>query len=295
MNTPRTYSPSYLDNHDYQNISSTSFTSTDFTTSPALSPNSLLSSPGFEETFTALDEECNDIERAFAALEEESRGNQERMSPFPSPTGFSHPIIQNLVSPENLISLMRNRQRSLRPRTPPLKKRHLIVNPHQRHNEQRQEQQKRTKNKRISLTVPNLLMGLKYSTNSIQLTDRQTSCSNSTNSGAKTKREENFSLLGQGSLTTRKRKRNSKMNDFPLPSLKKAEYTDSMNKTMNATYNNNNIIAKKAPSLVIFRRKWDSLSNRKGHINEHKMSKAEQKQLLRESFFKTICFNLKPF
>jgi YD repeat-containing protein len=58
---------------------------------------------------------------------------------------------------------------------------------------------------------------------------------------------------------------------------------------MMATYNNNNnIIGKKAPSLETFRRKWDSLSKRKGHISEHRMSIAEQKQLLRDSFSKTM-------
>jgi len=57
---------------------------------------------------------------------------------------------------------------------------------------------------------------------------------------------------------------------------------------MMATYNNNNIITKKAPSLETFRRKWNSLSKRKGHISEHRMSEAEQKQLLRESFSKSM-------
>ena len=281
----------------------------------------LLYSPGLEEAFAALEEECKDtIECTPMAMEEEISGRnnirrrniQANKSPLPSP----HPLTQNLVSPENLSPIILNRKGSSPrcPRTPPLKKRHLdVTNSNQYHHhheqQQRQQQKQRKKNKRISLTVPNLLMGLKYPTSSKQLkpeqqqqTEERTITSNNShndNVNVKTKRGGIFPLH-QEFLTTKRRKKNSEMNDFPLPSLKKqggGKDNGSTNKItkngttammMMATYNNNNIITKKAPSLETFRRKWNSLSKRKGHISEHRMSEAEQKQLLRDSFSKSV-------
>jgi hypothetical protein len=279
--------------------------------SPA-TEDKLLYSPGLEEAFAALEEECKDIECASIAVEEKSsdRNNirrriQTNISPLPS----LHPLTQNLVSPENLSPIILNgKGPSPRcPRTPPLKEIHLVVTNSNQYHHQEQQQKQRKKNKRISLTVPNLLMGLKYPTSSKQLKqqqqqqqiERRTSRSNNShNDNVKTKRGEIFPFH-QEFLITKKRKKNSEMNDFPLPSLKKQGggkdngSTDKITKIgttamMMATYNNNNIIAKKAPSLETFRRKWDSLSKRKGHISEHRMSEAEQKQLLRDSFSKTM-------
>jgi hypothetical protein len=284
--------------------------------SPA-TEDKLLYSPGLEESFAALEEECKDIECASIAMEEESsnRNNirrrmiQANISPLSSP----HPFTQNLVSPENLSPIILNGKGSSPrcPRTSPIKKRHLVVKNSNQYHHQEQQQKQRKKNERIPLTVPNLLMGLKYPTSSKQLkqeqqqqqqqTEGRTSRSNvshNDNVNVKTKRGEIFPLH-QEFLTTKKRKKNSEMNDFPLPSLKKQGggkdngSTDKITKNgatamMMATYNNNNIIAKKAPSLETFRRKWDSLSKRKGHISEHRMSEAEQKQLLRDSFGKTM-------
>ena len=294
---------------------------------PSATEDKLLYSPGLEEAFAALEEECKDtIECTSMAMEKEisdrnnirRRNIQANKSPLPSP----HPLTQNLVSPENLSPIILNRKGSS-PRcprkTPPLKKRHFDVtnsNQYHHHEQQQQRQQKqRKKNKRISLTVPNLLMGLKYPTSSKQPKPEQqqqqqqqqqieerTSTSNNShndNVNVKTKRGGIFPLH-QEFLTTKRRKKNSEMNDFPLPSLKKqggGKDNGSTNKItkngttammMMATYNNNNIITKKAPSLETFRRKWNSLSKRKGHISEHRMSEAEQKQLLRDSFSKSM-------
>ncbi|OEU05717.1 hypothetical protein FRACYDRAFT_258547 [Fragilariopsis cylindrus CCMP1102] len=289
---------------------------------PAATEDKLLYSPGLEEAFAALEEECKDtIECASIAMEEGISGRnnirrriiQANKSPLPSP----HPLTQNLVSPENLSPIILNRKGSSPccPRTPPLKKRHLDgTNSNRYHHheqQQRQQQKQRKKNKRISLTVPNLLMGLKYPTSSKQPKPEQqqqqieerTSTSNNShndNVNVKTKRGGIFPLH-QEFLTTKRRKKNSEMNDFPLPSLKKqggGKDNGSTNKItkngttammmMMATYNNNNIITKKAPALETFRRKWNSLSKRKGHISEHRMSEAEQKQLLRDSFSKSM-------
>jgi hypothetical protein len=278
----------------------------------------LLSSPGLAEAFAALGEEFKYIDSASVAmLEEESssdRNNirlrrvQANTSPLPpSPANFPHPLTQNLVSPENLSPIILNRKEAPPgcPRTPPLKKRHLAATNHpNQYHHQEQQQKQRNKNKRISLTVPNLLMGLKYPTSTKQQKHQQKQQQQQQQiegRNVKTKRGEIFPLH-QEFLTTKKRKKNSEMNDFPLPSLKKQEGGKDINGTdktkkmkngtttmMMATYNNNNnIIGKKAPSLETFRRKWDSLSKRKGHISEHRMSIAEQKQLLRDSFSKTM-------
>lgn len=191
-------------------------------------------------------------------------------------------------------------------RTPPLKKRRLVVgsegdhSPAQRSPSFKKRKINRTEtNKRVSLTIPNLLMELKYP----ELVKSKDTYDSKT-------------IVPENQICPTKNKFLTKytLDCFPLPSLKKAGRNDAddhrrkedvctaKNKTERktkdtmvsscvydqATYNNNNIIGRKAPTLDVFRKKWDAISKKKAHISEHRMSDAEKSQILRESFGKII-------
>lgn len=296
--------------------------------------NNLLYSPSLERAYDALEEECKDIERASEALEEESRRlenesrdssssniassssnnsgdrsvprivkrEQTKISPLPSPTGKPHPLVRNLVSPEHLNSFTRKRKWQgsfTHPRTPPLKKRLLAAYPQQR-NQEHQQQQNQDQSQRISLTAPNLLMGLKYpsstsnyrtsSNSSVDASkieeNKRSSKSTSNTNHAKSERGKPLTRQLDRVTTSKTRKTTFGTVGFPLPSLKRTG-RKTEEKT-NKSNSDNGFVLKKAPSLEFFRRKWDSLSKRKGHISEHWMSESEQRRLLRESFGRAI-------
>jgi len=166
--------------------------------------------------------------------------------------------------------------------------------------------------RRISLTLPNLLMELRYPPNIV-----------GSSLGIRPSRTQSLALPGaKGNLSTEHQNTIKKSydstewskpmecpsqdvptgddaprapafvsNGFPLPSLTTKKFQKPAvagAKSGGHHGSGHDFVLANKPSMKSFRHQWERLAKRKGHFCEHRMSKSEQRQLLRESFGRVI-------
>mmetsp|Transcript_2862 Transcript_2862/g.7781 ORF Transcript_2862/g.7781 Transcript_2862/m.7781 type:complete len:345 (-) Transcript_2862:195-1229(-) len=165
--------------------------------------------------------------------------------------------------------------------------------------------------RRISLTLPNLLMELRYPpsrvgsslgirpsrTRSLALPGAKGNLStehqNTIKSYDSTEWSKPMECPSQGFPTGDDAPREPPAfvsNGFPLPSLTKRFKKPAVAGAESGGRHGSGydfVVANK-PSMKSFRRQWERLAKRKGHFCEHRMSKSEQRQLLCESFGRVI-------